>query len=60
MCHRERHRSYADFKDGSGRSSAAAPRGQTTFDIPKWGDDEDDDPAEITRLFERRNDPVTD
>ena len=52
----------ADYKGGSARNSAAnadVPFGQTSINIPTWSDD-DDDLAEITRLFERRNDTVTD
>jgi len=49
----------ADYKGGSSRSTSNQVPNQTTFDVPTWPE-EDDDLAEITRLFERRNETVTD
>ena len=50
----------ADSNSSIRRSSTNQVANQIAFDVPKWGDDDDDDLAEITRLFERRNDTVTD
>ncbi len=49
----------SDYKPAVRTVADNVPLGQTAFETTSWPDD-DDDLAEITRLFERRNDLVTD
>ena len=49
----------ADTNSNSRRNSAQQGSEQMSIDVPSWGSDEDDDLAEITRLFERRNESVS-
>ena len=49
----------ADYKGAPVRTNGNQVANQMTFDAPSWPE-EDDDLAEITRLFERRNEAVTD
>ena len=44
---------------GSRRGGAQQGAEQMSIDVPNWGSDEDDDLAEITRLFERRNESIS-
>jgi len=49
----------SDYKAATRTVADNVPMSQTSFATPSWPE-EDDDLAEITRLFERRNDTVTD
>jgi len=44
-----------DFKPTPRSAADNVSQGQTTINLNGWGDEEDDDLLEITRLFENRN-----